>query len=39
MKILLVEMILKYDMKAAWPEKPWLSNNVLLGCTNTRPIS
>lgn len=38
-KILLVEMMLKYDMYAALPEKPWLPNSVLLGCTNTRPFS
>jgi hypothetical protein len=39
MKILDVEMMLKYDMYVALCENPWLPNSVLLGCTNTRPFS
>lgn len=39
MKILVVDIMLKYDMYAAFPENPWLPNSVLLGCTNTRPGS
>lgn len=36
---LLVAILVKYDRNAAPPPKAWLSNMVLLGCTNTRPAS
>jgi hypothetical protein len=34
-----VDIMVKNDMNAALPEKPWLSNRVEAGCTKTRPLS